>query len=191
MQSFGKIKPTGIGNIMLSITDKGKLCPVRDFLRRKCLLTLFANIKFSRKLLNLQYSTQHHCKDHNQFYSLCKPKFRCQIPKILLLKVWHKFCESAFQSPIWWSYPMPCSSFCKRDTETWDLSSIQYPCVDTESFARGSPTLKFFFSLMSGGRIQKPLLAGHKRPASETPFKWCFAGGPMMARHWMLVALWF
>ena len=23
---------------------------------------------------------------------------------------------------------------------------------------------------------------GHHRHASETPFKWCFAGGPMMAR---------
>ena len=29
--------------------------------------------------------------------------------------------------------------------------------------------------------IQIPLLAGHQRPASETPFKWRFAGVPMMA----------
>ena len=29
--------------------------------------------------------------------------------------------------------------------------------------------------------IQLPLLAGHQRAASETPFKWRFAGGPMMA----------
>ena len=35
-----------------------------------------------------------------------------------------------------------------------------------------------------------PLLAGHQRPANETPFKWRFAGGPMMAQHGMgLVAL--
>ena len=27
-----------------------------------------------------------------------------------------------------------------------------------------------FFSLMRGGRIQIPLLAGHQLPASETPF---------------------
>ena len=40
----------------------------------------------------------------------------------------------------------------------------------------------FFFSLIRG-RIQKPLLAGHQRSASETPFKWRFAGGPMMAQH--------
>ena len=25
-------------------------------------------------------------------------------------------------------------------------------------------------------------MLGHHRNASETPFKWCFAGGPMMAR---------
>ena len=146
MQSFGKIKPSRIGDITLSITDIGKSCPVHDFLRHKCLLTLFAKIKFSRKFLDLQYSTQHHCIDHNQFYSLCNPKFRCQIPNVLHLQVWHKFCESAFHSlHIWWSYHMPCSSFCKSDTETWDPSSIQYPCADIESFARGSPTLTVFF----------------------------------------------
>ena len=32
-------------------------------------------------------------------------------------------------------------------------------------------------------RIQIPLKMGHHRPASETPFKWRFAGGPMMAQH--------
>ena len=26
------------------------------------------------------------------------------------------------------------------------------------------------------------LMLGHHRPASETPLKWCFAGGPLMAR---------
>ena len=26
------------------------------------------------------------------------------------------------------------------------------------------------------------LMMGHQRPASETPFKWRFAGGPLMAR---------
>ena len=44
----------------------------------------------------------------------------------------------------------------------------------------------FFFSLMRGGRIQIPLLAGHQRPASEMPFNWRFAGGPMIAQHRML-----
>ena len=38
------------------------------------------------------------------------------------------------------------------------------------------------FSLMSGGRIKVPLLADHQ-PVSKTPFKWRFAGVPMMALH--------
>ena len=42
----------------------------------------------------------------------------------------------------------------------------------------------FFSNLMRG--IQIPLKTGHIRPASETPFKWRFAGGPMMAQRWML-----
>ena len=55
---------------------------------------------------------------------------------------------------------------------------------------RGGPTLRTFFSsmrlftsLMRGGRINKPVLAGHHRSAIETPFKWCFTGVPMMAHH--------
>ena len=31
--------------------------------------------------------------------------------------------------------------------------------------------------------IQIPLKSGHHRPASETPFKWYFAGMSMMAQH--------
>ena len=46
----------------------------------------------------------------------------------------------------------------------------------------------FFFwgggGLMRGYRIQIPLKAGHHRPTSETPFKWHFAGGSMMAQNW-------
>ena len=42
----------------------------------------------------------------------------------------------------------------------------------------GSNFDKFF--LYEGGRIQLPLLAGHHRPASETPFTWRFAGVQMM-----------
>ena len=40
---------------------------------------------------------------------------------------------------------------------------------------------------MKGGRIQIPLQAGHHRPASETPFKWRFAGVLMMPLHGMLI----
>ena len=39
---------------------------------------------------------------------------------------------------------------------------------DPESFVRGGPTLSSIFRLMRGGRIQKPLLAVHHRPASES-----------------------
>ena len=38
-------------------------------------------------------------------------------------------------------------------------------CADPESLVKG---VQLFFSLMSGGKIQIPLLAGHHRPASET-----------------------
>ena len=41
----------------------------------------------------------------------------------------------------------------------------------------------FFFSLIRGGRTKIPLLVGHQRPVSETPFKLRFAGGSMMAQH--------
>ena len=41
------------------------------------------------------------------------------------------------------------------------------------------PTAKFFFLvvlfLVDNG-IQIPLKAGHHRPASKTPFQWCFPG---------------
>ena len=55
--------------------------------------------------------------------------------------------------------------------------------ADPGSFVRGGPTLTFFLSLKREGRIQIPLLAGHRRPTSETPFKWRFAGGPIKALH--------
>ena len=55
-------------------------------------------------------------------------------------------------------------------------------CTDPESFARGGSALTtFFFPDNEGERIQIPLKLGHHRAASETPFKWCFAGGPIMA----------
>ena len=48
---------------------------------------------------------------------------------------------------------------------------------------RGSNLNKFFFSLMRGGKIKIPLLAGHQRLASETQFQWRLAGGPLMVQH--------
>ena len=53
---------------------------------------------------------------------------------------------------------------------------------------RGGPSettffFVLFFLVQGGERIQIPLYAGLHRPTSETPFKWCFAGVPMMAQH--------
>ena len=56
MQSFVKIKSLRNGEITLSFTDAGKLCPSREFLVSQiCLLTLFMKIKFSRKFSDLHY----------------------------------------------------------------------------------------------------------------------------------------
>ena len=70
------------------------------------------------------------------------------------------------------------------------LSHTCMSFADPESFVRWGPTMTplfvLFSSLMRGGMIQIPLLAGHQRTASETPFKWRFAGGPMIAQHGML-----
>ena len=57
-------------------------------------------------------------------------------------------------------------------------------CADPECLPRGDPTLTSFLILFDEGREDQTLLiADHHRPASETPFKWRFAGGPMMAQH--------
>ena len=53
---------------------------------------------------------------------------------------------------------------------------------------RGGPTLTtvfvdVFLKVDEGKADPKPLKAGHHPPASEMPFKWRFAGGPMMAQH--------
>ena len=48
-----------------------------------------------------------------------------------------------------------------------------------EFFFREGPTLIKFF--LGGVRLQKPPKAGNYQPASETPLKWRFAGGAIMA----------
>ena len=74
---------------------------------------------------------------------------------------------------------MPIHSAYSILTDTERKLIREISCADPESFVRGVPTLTTF--LFWEGRIQIPLLAGHQRPASETPFKWRFAGGPTMA----------
>ena len=55
------------------------------------------------------------------------------------------------------------------------------PCADPRSFVRGGPTLTtFFVDLVDEGSEDN---AGFYRSANETPFKWRFVGGPMMAQH--------
>ena len=49
---------------------------------------------------------------------------------------------------------------------------------------RGPTVTTLFLVDVWRERFQIPLKVGHHRPASETPFKWRFAGGPMMAQHW-------
>ena len=43
--------------------------------------------------------------------------------------------------------------------------------------------VSFVFKLMRGEGIQLPLKAGHHRPTKETPFKWRFAGVPMIVQR--------
>ena len=47
-------------------------------------------------------------------------------------------------------------------------------------FSEGVQLSSFFFV---DNWIQIPLKWGHRRPASETTFKWRFAGVQMMAQH--------
>ena len=46
--------------------------------------------------------------------------------------------------------------------------------------------LQHGISFLASTRPSKHIKAGHYRPASETPFKWRFAGGPMVAPDSML-----
>ena len=47
--------------------------------------------------------------------------------------------------------------------------------------------MTFYFNfLVEEGRVEPntTIKAGRHRPASETPFKWRFTGGQMLAKHW-------
>ena len=56
------------------------------------------------------------------------------------------------------------------------LHRTSYPCAGPESFFSDGVHLEVLF-------IQIPIKPGHHRTASETPFKWRFAGMPLMAQH--------
>ena len=56
----------------------------------------------------------------------------------------------------------------------------------SRKFCQRGSNFFFFFFLIRGKRIQIALKVGHHWPASETPFKWRFAGELMMVHHRML-----
>ena len=74
----------------------------------------------------------------------------------------------------------------QRSTPTRPHTFVEIACADPEKFVRGVQLWQRFLSSMRGGTQIPISLAGHHRPTSETPLKWRFAGGPMMAKHWML-----
>ena len=106
-------------------------------------------------------------------------------PKLTVLRLFREY-KSLLQNFNSIKKSRPLSRLCKL----CHFKMTGRSCTDevrVKRFVRGGPTLTaFFLTLMRGERIQIPLLAGHQRPASETPFKWRFAGGPMMVQHWML-----
>ena len=56
-------------------------------------------------------------------------------------------------------------------------------CADPESLTTFF-CFCFFLCVFSVDEwIQIPLISGHHRPASETPFKWRFAGVPLMTHY--------
>ena len=63
------------------------------------------------------------------------------------------------------------------------------PCADLENFlggGEGGPNLiTFLFCFLDDKEMEDTNTAinGHHRLASETPLKWRFAGGPIMAQH--------
>ena len=63
-----------------------------------------------------------------------------------------------------------------------DGPTLNASLVFQESFVRGGPALTTFLA-DEGREDQITLKAGHHRPASEMPFKWRLAGGPVVAQH--------
>ena len=68
----------------------------------------------------------------------------------------------------------------RRDLK-WTILHSRFCChADQDFFSEG---VQLFFLFLVNEWIQIPLKSGHHRPASETPFKWRFAGVQMMAQH--------
>ena len=75
---------------------------------------------------------------------------------------------------------------CVGTDESTPLFDFTESCTDSESFVRGGPILISFYLfnfLVDKGREDPNITKSWPSPApSETPFKWCFAGGPMVAQ---------
>ena len=76
----------------------------------------------------------------------------------------------------------------------WILLSFtgEIMCASRKFFRVGPPPTAYLYLYCfswwgeKGKRMKLPLKTDYHRPASETPFKWRFAGGRMMAHHRML-----
>ena len=80
-----------------------------------------------------------------------------------------------------WSYLVCHEQTCNNsNAPSTDTSSMRGP---RKFFQRGSNFDNNLLVKEGIQGIQIPLKVGRHRPASETPFKWRFAGVPMMARH--------
>ena len=75
------------------------------------------------------------------------------------------------------SHPEPILILIMVSTEA---SGTYRTCADPESFVRGGHTLISFFRR---AMLQRTAKAGNYRPVSETPLKWRFTGGPIMAHR--------
>ena len=102
-----------------------------------------------------------------------------------IAKTMYFFCFIIYQCCFWSGPPAPpppldppMNKTCKITQYAMSSQLCRSSCIrpeplceDPESFAD------------EGERIQIPLNAGKHQNASETPFKWRFAGGPMMAQQ--------
>ena len=124
----------------------------------------------------------------------------CKLSKLCMLGSFSCFCchlltklrdKAHLDSLIVKGYIYPF--LCTTSTHVWYWAYELGMSGFRKISQRGSNwTLTVLFSSWGGKRgvHQIPLKAGHHRSASETPFKWRFSGGPILAQHWM-VALWF
>ena len=126
-------------------------------------------------LLGVAFSADRFCKQSGSRSGL-----------IWMQSVWHSdnIHERFFLKTWFWNNSADDKQSCKVGKELVAdlfkfLFSGLFSCADPVSYVRGSNFDNIF--LMRGGRIKIPLSAGHHRPASETPFKWRFAGEPIMA----------